>query len=369
MNATRVLIVSTPLGAGHAAFAEAVADYLRTARGSGAYDIVAQDITAHLNLPPWFPRFLAGTYRLFLSVWRSWPHRALYALSDRFPRTVSELIRVLFASRARAWLRAEKPDMVISTFSVVSYVLASCTAADVPVISLVTDAGRVNRLWAQGKPDLFLVTEAAAACSLRDYGVDEHRIELVGLMQAAEQERPERLQGAPAKLALMLAGGGVGFAPHMREVARLLSRLPVRPSILMAPGSKGKLLSQVQKELGDAVTAVPQHSSLSVYMPHVDLVIGKAGWATLTEAMLAKTPTLIIDAIPGQESQNAIVAVAAGTARLTGPKDAVMAVRRYMEHRSALERDFRRAEWPEAARPADIARIVDSALAACRGAD
>ncbi|MBM0240252.1 hypothetical protein JNW88_29805 [Micromonospora sp. ATA32] len=71
-----------------------------------------------------------------------------------------------------------------------------------------------------------------------------------------------------------------------------------------------------------------------------DLVIGKAGWFTLNEAIFSGRPALIVDVVPGQEESNARAAEELGVARPVQPTEIVAWVRRYASAPDRLRTDF-----------------------------
>lgn len=132
--------------------AEAVGRLLR--QGNPDLQVAVEDMCTHL-----FPLLRLGgalrtAYRWSTSRFRGHPHHALYQVAGRWPGIVCRFSDLAFGRPAGKWLRRMAPDLVIATHPVAGYLCARRLAdGDVPVVSLVTDSGPVNRIWFHGRYD------------------------------------------------------------------------------------------------------------------------------------------------------------------------------------------------------------------------
>ncbi len=72
------------------------------------------------------------------------------------PSWLTSFFNLLFLPLGKRLLEREKPDLVVSTFSVLSYVTRKTLRkqkVSVPLVSIITDAGEVQKLWLMGVED------------------------------------------------------------------------------------------------------------------------------------------------------------------------------------------------------------------------
>ena len=342
----RALVVSAPVGGGHIVAAERIAEKLTRVRGNG--DVVVADVGSMLQIGPWTTSSLiSGAYALGISAMRGAPHRAAYAFVDRHPAQVERGFRTLFGSQLRQRVLAARPDVVLSTFHALSATLSFVLAPDaVPVVSVVPGAGCVNSLWLCGPVAHFVFPEPHAAAFAVDMGVAASRVSTIPDVFDPEMAIVPGSHAARADLRLdsrftiLLSFGSVGLGRRMLDFLRLLKMARVSTQVIINPGRNKRLRAQVTRYLDASTRLVEPDASLVPYVAAADVVVGKAGWLTLTEATALGTPTLILDHIKGQEDENVRVACLSGAARCVTPAQAVDCIRRYASDDSSMARDF-----------------------------
>jgi processive 1,2-diacylglycerol beta-glucosyltransferase len=130
---------------------------------------------------------------------------------------------------------------------------------------------------------------------------------------------------------------------------------------------RNEFLCQRMRELGEELGRPIEVLGWVPEMPHLirrsHLLIGKAGGATVQEAMAAHTPMVITKVVPGQEEGNARLLAESGAGFVANsPTSVVEAVRRIFDSGGAPYRDCLKGatslSHPAAAK--DIANFVSS---------
>jgi processive 1,2-diacylglycerol beta-glucosyltransferase len=111
---------------------------------------------------------------------------------------------------------------------------------------------------------------------------------------------------------LLLSAGGYGVGPVEQLVNDLLALQ--RPWQIVAIAGKGeklkKRLDELSRRAGKLSTGQPRlvavgfTTEMDQYMAAADLLIGKAGGLTTSEALARGLPMALVEPIPGQEERN-----------------------------------------------------------------
>lgn len=346
----KALVIGAPLGTGHLSAARYVAAHLADTRGS-AWDVRYRDAATAIS--PRFGAFVERSYRCAVATPWSLQQRLAYLAFDQWPSPISRLIAWPVRARASRWLRSERPAVVISTLHILTAISRELLPRSVPVVSVVTDAGRVTRAWFTSAADYYVFSDHTAASYARACGVPPARIavspivleEPAHIVTHPESQR-QRL-ALPPGFTVLVAAGGVGYGPNALRFIRRVVAEDVCPNLLIAPGRNSRLAREMTIAAGGRGRLVPSGSSLQKWVRAADLVVGKAGWLSLSEASVIRRPTLIVDAIPGQESENLRVAVESGIARAMDVESAVALTLAYARGRAALAADFSSANWSQ----------------------
>jgi processive 1,2-diacylglycerol beta-glucosyltransferase len=350
-------VLTLPVGGGHASAANAIALGLHPL----ASRIEVIDLAAELSRALPLDKIFSKSYS-FCATWQGGVlHSIIYKLADRHPRFVARLIRLAFGWRIRSWLRSLEPvDAFISTYSIISYLLEPSVRDPerAPVISFVTDAGRINRLWFSSTVDKFILSDNETRAFARDLDVSADRLAIAPPPIFGELVRPNKVDarkqlGLDSRFTVLVTAGSAGLSWKIVEVAQLLADSQLDLQVILNAGNNKKLYRRLQRAaMGTDFRVIGHTPNLTLFLVACDVVIGKAGWMTLNEAMALSRPTIIVDALPGQEVQNCRYAINAGAARKAEPIEALELLARYKQSGDALFEDFdlhitSEFTWPE----------------------
>ena len=301
----RILIVTAAFGEGHNSAARNLALALNAA---GAHARVSDPC---LLAAPRLTAVLSSGYRLvtnhFPRIW-AW----IYRSTDRcdFSRQRVSVLRL--PEHALASLIEEfQPAVVVSTYPLYPYFLAHIFAATghkLPVFTVITDSIEINAAWLRAPTDWWLVTDphtraamigkGLAAGQIIDSGFPVHPCFAQMQVVAAEDSCvPFRVLYFPTAQSSL-----VGC--HSRA---LLDASPtVRLTIVL--GRNTRALYSRARKIKDAYPGRVRLIGWTRKVPQLlgshHLVVGKAGGATVHEAIAACCPMLVHHLVPGQEEGN-----------------------------------------------------------------
>ena len=301
----RILIVTAAFGEGHNSAARNLALALDAA---GALTRVADPC---LLGSPRLTDLVNRGYRMVTThlprVWE-WIYKST-ARYD-FSSNKSPVLRPI--ARALTSLVDEfKPDAIVSTYPLYPYFMpdiARKTGQNPPVFTVVTDSIEINAAWLKSPSDSWLVTdpltrekmirEDIAAEKVIDTGFPVNPIfsRLCPLAADAGDDPFRILYFPTSKL------------PFVRRHARaLLDASPtVRLTIVLGRNVR-RLYSrakEIKNEYPGRVRIIGWTRKVPQLLGLHHLVVGKAGGATVHEAIAARCPMLIHHLVPGQEEGN-----------------------------------------------------------------
>jgi len=301
-DSPRILIVTAAFGEGHNSAAKNLALALDAA---GALTRVADPC---LLGAPGITDLLSRGYRLVTTHFpRIWA--AVYRSTDRcdFSHRRSPVLRL--PERALGALISEfKPAVIVSTYPLYPYFLKRIPQGKLPCFTVVTDSIEINAAWLRAPSDFWLVTDPATRESMIRKNLPAEKIIDTGFpvhpvfsemapLTAEDSCDPFRVLYFPTASPRQLRGHG----------GALLEASPsVRLTIVL--GRNVRRLYAAAKELKTAhpgrVRIVGWTRKVPRFLTSHHLVVGKAGGATVHEAIAARCPMLIHHLVPGQEEGN-----------------------------------------------------------------
>lgn len=371
----RILIIHASAGNGHKRAAEAVARAYAEDR-PGLFEV---DVVDALDLAPArFKRFYVGSFES--SVKRApWLFGALFRASSeaaRFRpyRALRRSFNRAVAARLLADVRRRDPDVVICTHFLALDVLAREKRAgrlDAALACVVTDYV-THGFWVEPACERYYAPCEAVANDLWRRGVPRAAIRVTGMpvdpafARPLERDEARLALGIPAaRKSILVLGGGLGMGPVAEIVSALGARVDLPIAIDVVCGKNAALKAEVEALARTLPVPVRVHGfvgDVPARMAAADLVVTKPGGLTTSETIALGRPTLLFEAMPGQERGNADHFVGAGAALEIEPATAGETLAALLDEPARLETLVERARAlarPEAARAiaADAARL------------
>jgi processive 1,2-diacylglycerol beta-glucosyltransferase len=275
-------------------------------------------------------------------------------------------------------LKKVQPDLCVATHFLPAEILAWLIAKEKLMarhVIVVTDYD-VHASWLCRAVDRYYVAIQEALEYLTRIGVPREKLKVAGIPIDPSFEQSVSAQAARQKLGLtvsepvlLLSAGGYGVGPVEQLVRDLLH--VGKPWQIVAIAGKSeplkKRLDALARSSGKTPSGEPRlvavgfTTEMDQYMAAADLLIGKAGGLTTSEALARELPMALIEPIPGQEERNADHLLEAGAAiRCNNLPAAAWKIARLMdqpEKLAAMRRAAAAMARPDAAR-----RIAHDAL-------
>ncbi len=296
-----ILILTTHTGGGHLNLAQSLKGILET-----HYNVAIvnpqSEMVAHFytSVSRHFLPFLAWQYSFTDYAFASlWLQRVLTAFSQRRFLSIIEHVR---------------PQLMITTHAMLSYVTARANERlqkRIPLVFQLTDLGQLHMTWfAEKKADAYLAPTREIFAQAQKQGISCDRLHLTGrpirrqfleVSAAGRSGTFAALGFDPAIFTIFLQGGAAGSASVDRTIEQLLSmEIPVQ--IMLAVGNNQRMAARYAGS--ERVRTLPFTEIIAPYMAAADVIAGKAGASSISEAFMLEKPFLATAFIPGQETPN-----------------------------------------------------------------
>jgi processive 1,2-diacylglycerol beta-glucosyltransferase len=370
----RVLLLSATSGAGHVRAAQAL-EKAFLARG----DCTVEHIDALRYVSKFFQRVYDKAYismvrrapelmgLLYEGTDQPWQHLRRRLALDRL--NTRPMIRLL---------KRVQPDLCVATHFLPAEIIASLIAKKKLLARnaiVVTDYD-VHAMWLCRTVDRYYVAIEEAAQYLAHIGVPRQKIGVLGIpidplfavpLQRAEARKHLGLDAEAT--VILISAGGYGLGPVEQLVKELLELQ--RPWQIVAIAGKAEKMRKHLDELAKSASKLPSGgprlcavgftTEMDKYMAAADLMVGKAGGLTTSEALARALPMALIEPIPGQEERNADHLLETGAAiRCNNLPAAAWKIATLLDDPARLNRMREAAR--KLAKPAAAAAIAEDAL-------
>ena len=314
--ATRVLVLSAAVGAGHLRAAQAVELALRQV----APDAEVRNVDVLTLTNAAFRKLYAEAY---LDLVNKAPHVLgyFYDLMDqaRGPASKSDRLRLAVEKfnlrKFCELIECESWDVVVNTHFLPAAIIASLRRdgkTSLPQITATTDF-ETHRLWVTEPADHYTTATEEGAAYLGHWGVPRERVSVTGIpihpLFAAPKDQGEcrKIHGLTGERPVVLQlAGGFGVGPIEQLYRKVLSvERPI--DVVVVAGKNEEARKQVE-----AVEVPPRHRAkvmgftdkMDELMAAADVVVSKPGGLTSSEVLARGAAMIIVNPIPGQESRN-----------------------------------------------------------------
>ena len=312
----RLLITSASIGGGHVAAGRA----LEAAFAARGVETLHVDLLDYTTVP--FRRLYRQAY---FDLVRTAPDLVdwLGKRLDRGPqrtrlrhlRLRSRLTRLISYHLPRT-IASYKPDLLVHTHFLPAEILSTLgRKLPAPQAVVVTDFA-AHRLWLQPQVSRYFVAADEVKAHLVSLGMAPERVRVTGIpvdsrfgsLESREISR-ERLGLQPDRDLVLVMAGGMG-PQVLGTMLERLRKLRCHLHAIVVCGRTPELLQRARRAVADADGLVSFEvlgftEEIPRLMAAADLLIGKPGGLTTSEALAAGLPFAVVDPYPLQEEANA----------------------------------------------------------------
>ncbi len=312
----KVLILSASVGAGHVSAANAIEKEL--INQNAAEEIKNIDVLEYTN--PLFRRLYGKAY---IEMVNSMPE-VLGWIYDSLDKPWQNERRRLALDRLNTQpfiklIKREKPDIAICTHFLPAEIISWLRAKkkiDTKQAIVVTDFD-AHAMWLAHNFEHYFVALDETKAHLAKVGIPAEKITVSGIpIDPVFAEKKDKLEMREKygldkdKLTIIVSAGGFGVG-NIEHLLEALSELQTPSQIIAICGRNKKLKSKIDKLAieklnNERVKFLPigYTKQMDEYMSASDLIVGKPGGLTTSEALAKGLIFVIVNPIPGQEERN-----------------------------------------------------------------
>jgi 1,2-diacylglycerol 3-beta-galactosyltransferase len=311
----RVLFLISDTGGGHRAGSQAIGAALDEIDGETRYEWRIDDIATHCTFPlsqlgPAYSAALRFAPPIYGALFHATNGRRRY-------RTIVRFCEPLYRERLRDSFLMYRPDVIVSVHPLLNHAALRARAdagLRVPLITVITDLGRVHEGWLLPEADMTVVPAREVYQRALERGVPPERLRLLGhpvhpKFEDVSETKAEirKALGLPSDrpIALLMAGGEGGGKLLPTTLALAKSRLPFHLVVVTGRNAALKAkLEELAPQLPTPMTVLGFRNDVPELMRASDLLVTKAGPGAIAEASIAEVPVVVYDFVPGQERGN-----------------------------------------------------------------
>lgn len=311
----KVFICHASAGYGHQRAAEVIARTFRE-RGHATGDVTVIDSLALMpfGLGKCYRSIYYYSIKYSPNLW-GW----LYKKSDLPPlykilRPIRRFMNRLAGKKLMRRIKREKPDVLISTHFYPPNLFGEAKrkgTLQAEIVTVVTDF-HPHLFWINEGTGLYWIMSEEGGRALEQCGVPKQKIIIGGIPVDArfrpsgrKKEILKKWGFSPDRFTVLITSGGFGFG-HQAAILNALNDFADRIQCFVVCGRN----AAAQKSLSGMKFDVPVKifgfvDFMADLMEASDLLIAKPGGATTAESLAKGVPMVVLEPIPGQETQNA----------------------------------------------------------------
>lgn len=205
-----------------------------------------------------------------------------------------------------------QPDAIVSTYPLYPYFIERIfnqNASKIPVFTIVTDSIEINAAWRKAPTNYWIVTDQHTKEHLTAQGIAQDQIIDLGFPVDPHFADLEPVDSEDSIDPLRILYFPTPKKPHVRRVSReLLESTGPNSKLTIVLGKHLRKIHSRAKEIEEQYPGRVTIKGWTKKVPELlnshHLVVGKAGGATVHEALAAECPMLIHHVVPGQEEGN-----------------------------------------------------------------
>jgi processive 1,2-diacylglycerol beta-glucosyltransferase len=316
ISAPNILILSASAGAGHVRAAEALE------RALGSLDHSAK--VTHVDTLQHTNTLFRNVYsKAYLNMVNTMPE-VLGWLYDQLDKPDKKPTQKLAFDKLNTGpfiklLERYQPDVTICTHSLPAEIIAwmkQKERLETKLAVTITDFD-VHALWLCEPCDHYFVAFDETRAHLEELGIEPARISTTGIPIDPAFARPKDRRAmrlkyglAPDRDTILLSAGGFGVG-KVEVVLEAILKIRHPAQVVVICGKNEELRSKFEQQVvlrgskeNPRVHIVGYTTAMDEYMAAADLIVGKPGGLTSSEALARGLVFVVVNPIPGQEERN-----------------------------------------------------------------
>ena len=369
----KILILSAKMGHGHMTASAAIEEAIQEKYGYD-YDVEIIDFVELLSatMNAFSKKYYESSVKFAPNM-----YKLLYESSNKNVQLVKLLNQVNYPfvlSKVKKYFEEKSPDLLISTYPIWSYLAADIWKKynkDAKFMSVVTDSITIHNSWVLADTDHYIVANEDTKQSLINMGEQSEKIKTLGFpvkldfMETINQKAfLKKLKLNPKKKTILFLPTSQGTRKNQKIVKNIMEFDP-HMNVIIITGRDSKNKPKLEKITSDRdnVRVIGWTNKMSDFIKAADIVVTKAGGATVMECIAAAKPMIITSVIPGQEEGNAQLIKKYHLGIVCGSRDNIADHIDYInKNRATFDRYLKKHSNPQAA--LDIAEFIHELLEA-----
>jgi UDP-N-acetylglucosamine:LPS N-acetylglucosamine transferase len=230
-------------------------------------------------------------------------------------RSLLLLMQGVLLHRLKQQVAARSPDVVVATqmypAALFSHLKQKPPFRNIPALGILTDYG-LQKVWVRPNIDVYCVACQAVADQLAAWDVPATKIYETGIPldqqfgnSPSQTEARVALQLHPKKPTVLVTGGqyGIGLTPTVEALCKATAGVQLLVTAGNA-GSEKEALQRLQQAYPAQVSLFDWVENMAQLIAAADVVVGKPGGLSVSEALACGRPFFATCSLGGQEGHN-----------------------------------------------------------------
>lgn len=343
-NPTRVLILTASMGEGHNTAAKNIRNAILAQVGANAEVMVVDPYT---RTNPMVNSLMQQGYSLAINHYpRVW--KIVFEMLSK-PGMIEGMGPLLtqLINAVHGLVKEFRPHVIASTYPVFGYILAKVKkldpAVEAPFFTIITDSTIINSAWYRYPSDGSIVADEPTAAVLINDGVKKDQVHTLGFPVGIEFE--DFIPTPPPHDGIWKLLFFPGGTPRRAlETLHHLCTL-TNAHITIVTGHRQAIHDTISRAgVHQRCNLIGWTDKMPELMGSHHIFIGKAGGATVQEAIAAQIPFVVSHVVPGQEEGNIALIQQTGIGMLAAanPDHVLHVIKGAMVNEGALWRTWRK---------------------------
>ncbi len=306
----KVIILTLSTGNGHHKAAAALCEYLKSR------DTDAVIIDAYKYFNKYLSNLIEKGY-LLATKYAPYMYGKFYRLIEKQDHSDSKISWSQFcdsivARQFARYLSSQKPDLVVSTHPLASYLITRYKRKElvnIKSIGIITDFC-MHPYWEQTDMDYYVTVNELMKNQLLKKGLLGDKILPFGIpiemkfSKKIPREEARKILGIKNKKTVFIITGSMGYG-HTEKYIRALDGMKDDFQIISVCGRNAAMKRHIDTlSLSKKIYNFGFVNNVDLMMDASDIIVTKPGGLTVSEAIAKKLPIILVDPIPGQEDRN-----------------------------------------------------------------